>query len=95
MKIDAATKILDRVAGRTCVTDGKLMGVNVEIRPQAGHIFVIRMNMEQKGTMEAAKRLNDIAGNVSPWPPSGIVEATLTWDSTLHYLVMTGDLKVK
>lgn len=94
MDIYRATKALERVVARPFPTKAKLRGARVEIHAEPGHLFVIRMDMDQEHAQEAARRLNDVAANVTPWPPEGVVESETTWDSTLHYLAMTDDLAI-
>lgn len=93
LEIDKAARILERVARQRAGAKARLLGAKVTVDVEPGHLFVIRMDMDQKNAREAARRLNDVAANVTPWPPTDVVEAKTTWDTTLHYLTMTEDLK--
>lgn len=87
-----ATKILDRVQAKNQPVNAKLCGVPVTVAPLPGNAFKIFLSMVNKNADRAARRLNDVAANVTPWPPQGHCSAETTWDTTLHYLTMTGDL---
>lgn len=91
---EQATKILDRVQRRGKPVSARLCGVPVNLVPLPGNMFQILLSMANPGADAAAKRLNDVAANVKPWPPQGHCSAETTWDTTLHYLAMTGDLAV-
>ncbi len=87
-----ATRILDSVQNKKQPARAKLCGVPVNVMPLDGNMFQISLSMANPGADKAARRLNDVAANVEPWPPEGHCSATATWDTTLHYLTMTGDL---
>lgn len=82
---------LDRIQHRGRATRMKLCGVPVDVRPIDGNMFQITLDMALDGSDKAARRLNDIGADITR-PFMGIVTADVTWDSTLHYLAMTGDL---
>lgn len=82
---------LDRIQHRGRATRMKLCGVPVDVRPMDGNMFRINLDMALDGSDKAARRLNDIGADITR-PFMGIVTADVTWDSTLHYLAMTGDL---
>lgn len=88
----AATRKLDAIQARKVPVHAKLCGVPVTVVPMDGNAFKILLSMVNPGADAAAKRLNDVAANVEPWPPQGHCSAETTWDTTLHYLAMTGDL---
>lgn len=90
-----AEKILDRIQFRGQPVGAHLCGVPVNVVPLSGNMFKIFLSMVNPGVDAAAKRLNDIAANVQPWPPQGHCSAETTWDTTVHYLTMTGDLVFK
>lgn len=87
-----ATQVLDRIQARKQPVRAKLCGVPVTVVPLDGNAFRILLSMVNRGADDAARRLNDVAANVEPWPPQGHCSAETTWDTTLHYLTMTGDL---
>ena len=88
----AAAKKLDSIQARKTPVSAKLCGVPVTVVPLDGNAFRILLSMVNPGADKAAKRLDDVAANVAPWPPQGHCSAEATWDTTLHYLAMTGDL---
>ena len=87
-----ATRILDGIQARKQPVRAWLCGIPVNVVPMPGNAFQILLSMVNKDADKAARRLNDVAANVQPWPPQGHCSAETTWDTTLHYLVMTGDL---
>ena len=86
------TRILDGIQARRQPVRARLCGVPVNVVPMPGNSFQILLSMVNEGADKAARRLNDVAANMQPWPPQGHCSAETTWDTTLHYLVMTGDL---
>ena len=92
MDLVKAEKKLDRVQAEGKAVPAKLLGVPVNVAPQPGNSFLVMLSMANQGAVAAARRLNDAAANVTPWPPEGHVSALCTWDTTLHYLVATDDL---
>lgn len=90
-----AERILDGIQSRGQPVGARLCGVPVNVVPLSGNAFGILLSMANKDADQAARRLNDVAANVKPWPPQGHCSAETTWDTTVHYLVMTGDLVFK
>lgn len=100
MKADYWNKVDQRSAERRLgriQRDGKpvamrLTGVPVSVEPLPGNMFRIALDMSLPGADKAARRLNDAGTDIRPWPAQGAVHADATWDTSVHYLVMTGDL---
>lgn len=93
-KVDQKTaeRKLDRIQAAGRAVRMKLLGVPVDVRPLPGNMFEIALDMALPGSGKAARRLNDAGTDIKPWPAEGIVKALSTWDTTVHYLVMTGDM---
>lgn len=89
-----AERRLDRIQSGRRPVAMRLMGAKVSVTPEPGNMFRISLDMSEPKAKTAARRLNDIGADVRPWPcpETGLVQAETTWDSTLHYLAMTGDL---
>ena len=87
----ATRKLEAIIVGHEPVT-AKLCGIHVNVTPLPYNAFKIFLSMVNPGADKAAQRLNDVGANVTPWPPQGHCSAEVTWDTILHYLVMTGDL---
>lgn len=88
----AAERMLDRIQACGNPVRGRLKDVPVDIMPLPGNMFRISLDASLPGAEAASGRLNDIGADIKPWPAQGITTAELTWDSTLHYLIMTCDL---
>lgn len=93
-KVDqkSAERKLDKIQYGRKPAAMRLMGVPVSVEPLPGNMFRITLDMSLPGAKKAAARLNDAGTDIRPWPAQGIVHADATWDTTVHYLVMTGDL---
>lgn len=88
----AAEHLLDRIQACGNTVRGRLKNIPADIAPLPGNVFRISLDAALPGAETASRRLNDIGADIKPWPAQGITTAELTWDSTLHYLIMTGDL---
>lgn len=90
LPIQKATRLLEKIQGRHRPADMKLMGVPGVLTPLDQNAFRFEMSMAYPGASAAAHRLNDAGADLAAWPPEpmGELEATLTWDTALHSLVV-------
>lgn len=90
LPIQKATLLLEKIQIHRCPADMKLMGVPGVLTPLDRNAFRFEMSMAYPGASAAAHRLNDVGADLKTWPPEpmGPLEATLTWDTALHSLVV-------
>lgn len=93
---EQAHKILSCIQTKNKPVTKRLCGAKVSVMPLDGNVFEITLDLAVHNASKAADRLNDVGANIQPfrkpWAKTGIVKAVATWDTALHYLVMTGDL---
>lgn len=92
---NVAERKLDAIQFGGAPVSMKLNGVPVTVEPEPGNMFRIRIDASAPNASAAAGFLNDIGADIRPWPcpEDGVIQSELTWDSTLHYLIMPGNLK--
>lgn len=89
----AAERKLDRIQFGRAPVRMKLMGAPVDVLPLPGNMFRITLDMAAPNAGAAARRLNDAGTDLRYGPGRKTVAAEATWDTSVHFLVMTGDLR--